>query len=138
MCNLRLQEIARELPPLRTKGLEAIAFFHSSAKRIAKAAGSRRYSLHLAADPERVTYTTYGVEESWPRLFLSTLRPAFYADWIRSMRYGFWGGIDLKLETMPADFLIDPQGSIARAYYGSHIGDHLSVDEIAQFVRSLE
>ena len=31
---------------------------------------------------------------------------------------------------LPADILIGPDGSVVRAYYGTDIGDHLSIDEI--------
>jgi hypothetical protein len=46
------------------------------------------------------------------------------------MRYGFWGGVDWQMGTMPADFLIGPDGRIVRAHYGRNFGDHLTVVEI--------
>lgn len=36
---------------------------------------------------------------------------------------------------MPAQFLITPEGRIARAYYGRDLGDFLPTSEIATFVQ---
>jgi hypothetical protein len=35
--------------------------------------------------------------------------------------------------TMPADFLVDAEGVIQKAYYGQDEGDHLSFDEMKAF-----
>jgi peroxiredoxin len=134
MCNLRLHDLAGELPRLAARGLQSVAVFHSSARRVRAAAGSRRYPLHLVADPRFALYRAYGVETSWPRMLLSFARPGFYVDWVRSMRHGFWGGVDMQMAKLPADFLIAPDGTVARAHYGRDIGDHLSLSEIETFV----
>ena len=41
---------------------------------------------------------------------MSMLLPSFYIDWIRSMRYGFWGGVDWQMGKLPADLLIGTDG----------------------------
>ena len=66
----------------------------------------------------------------WLRFLLSMLLPGFYVDWVRSMRYGFWGGVDWQMGKMPADFLIGPEGQIVKAHYGREMGDHLPVTEV--------
>jgi peroxiredoxin len=63
--------------------------------------------------------------------------PSFYVDWVRSMRYGFWGGVDWQMGEMPADFLIGPDGVIVKAHYGSNFGDHLLVQEIEATLNEL-
>ena len=111
-----------------------VGFFHSNALTVRAAAGSRPYPLHLVGDPGFTVYRAYGVETSWPRLVLSTVLPSFYVDWVRAMRHGFWGGAALQMAKMPADFLIDPEGRIAAAHYGTNIGDHLPLSTIQSFV----
>jgi len=37
---------------------------------------------------------------------------------------------------LPAEFLIGPDGTIDRAYYGKDIGDHLPIGEIDSWVES--
>jgi thioredoxin-dependent peroxiredoxin len=130
MCNLRLRDFAQQYPKLRERGLEVVAFFHSPAPKIRRNAGKQHYPFHLVPDPQFNVYRRYGVETSWLRFFLSMLLPSFYVDWIRSMRYGFWGGVAWQMGKMPADFLIGPDGRILRTHYGSEIGDHLAVQEV--------
>lgn len=130
MCNLRLRDFAQHFPRLHVRGLEVVAFFHSPAWDIRANAGKQHYPFHLVADPEFRVYRAYGVETSWPRFLLSMLLPSFYMDWIRSMRYGFWGGVDWQMGKMPADFLIEPDGRIVKAHYGRDIGDHLPVTNV--------
>jgi peroxiredoxin len=138
MCNLRLHDFAREYPRLQERGLEAVAFFHSSALRIRAHAGGRHYSFPLVADPEFRVYGSYGVETSWPRLLLSMARPSFYVDWLRSLHHRFWGGTAWQMAKMPADFLIGPDGRIVTAHYGRDIGDHLPVPRIEAYLDALE
>jgi thioredoxin-dependent peroxiredoxin len=130
MCNLRLRDFAQHYPRLHERGLEVVAFFHSSAHKIRKHAGKQHYPFHLVPDPQFHVYRSYGVETSWLRFFLSMLLPSFYVDWIRSMQYGFWGGVDWQMGKMPADFLIGPDGRILKTHYGRDIGDHLAVEEV--------
>jgi thioredoxin-dependent peroxiredoxin len=130
MCNLRLRDFAQHYPGLHERGLEVVAFFHSPAGSIRRNAGKQQYPFHLVPDPRFHVYRRYGVETSWPRFLLSMLLPSFYVDWIRSMRYGFWGGVDWQMGKLPADFLIGGDGRILKAHYGRDIGDHLSVTKV--------
>jgi thioredoxin-dependent peroxiredoxin len=130
MCNLRIHDFARSYPRLHERGLEAVAFFHSSAESISTRARKRHYPFHLVADSTFKIYRDYGVETSWPRFLLSMALPSFYVDWVRAMRLGFWGGVHWQMAKMPADFLIGPDGRIVLAHYGRDIGDHLPTSEI--------
>lgn len=134
MCLLRLHDFCLAYPRLHAKGLEAVAFFHSSADRIRTHAGDRDCPVPLGADPTFRVYRSYGVETSWPNLVLSAMRPSFYVDWVRAMGHGFWGGASWRMGTMPADFLIDATGRIVVAYYGRDIGDHLGTAAIEDFL----
>ena len=134
MCNLRLRDFALDYSRLHQRGLNVVAFFHSSAASIRAHAGGRGYSFPLVADPTFEIYRRYGVETSWPRLLLSMALPSFYVDWIRSMRHGFWGGIAWQMAKMPADFLIGSDGRIVLAHYGRDIGDHLEVAPVEGYL----
>jgi peroxiredoxin len=130
MCNLRLHDFAKEYPRLHANGLSAVAFFHSSAQAIRRNAGRRNYSFPLVADPNQQIYRAFGVRTSWAGFLKSMLLPSFYRDWIRSIRHGFWGGADLEMAKMPADFLVGPHGRLLLVHYGKDIGDHLSLADI--------
>ena len=132
MCDLRLHDFSREYPRLREMGLEVIAIFHSSPRRLRSHFGGRRLPFTIVADPSRHLYRRYGVETSWIKFLLSMLKPSFYWDWLRSMRHGFFGGVDWQLASMPADFLIGPDGTVLEVHYGRDIGDHMPVHQIEQ------
>lgn len=38
-------------------------------------------------------------------------------------------------DRLPADFMIDEQFRIVKAHYGSHLNDHITMDEIKAFTR---
>jgi thioredoxin-dependent peroxiredoxin len=130
MCNLRLHDFAKEYPRLHANGLSAVAFFHSSAQAIKRNAGRRSYVFPLVPDPNQEICRAFGVETSWPGLLKSMLLPSFYWNWIRSIRHGFWGGADIEMAKMPADFLVGPDGRLLLVHYGKDIGDHLSLADI--------
>ena len=131
MCNLRLHDFALSYPRLQaTTGLAAVAFFHSSAGAIQSHSGRANYPFPLVPDPDHRIYREFCVRTSWAGLLASMLLPRFYSDWIRSMRHGFWGGADTQMATMPADFLVGPDGRFLLVHYGRTIGDHLPLADI--------
>jgi thioredoxin-dependent peroxiredoxin len=131
MCNIRLHTLAQRFPELHNRGLEAIAFFHSTPEEIRKHAGGRQYPFAIATDPKFRVYRTYGVQTSWPRLAMALVQPSVYATFARAFAQGFRGGrMPRQLAKMPADFFIAPDGSIHTAHYGRRIDDSLSFAEI--------
>ena len=132
MCDLRLHDFAREYPALQGRGLRVLALFHSSEQRLRGHLRRRSLPFPVVADPGRAVYRRFGVETSLARLLLSALRPSFYWDWLRSMRHGYLGSFDWRMTTMPADFLIAPDGSVRIAHYGSDIGDHVPAERLAR------
>lgn len=137
MCNLRLHDFAREYPRLHANGLSAVAFFHSPAGAIRRNAGRKHYGFPLVPDPAQKIYRDFAVETSWSGFLKSMVLPGFYRDWIRSMRYGFWGGADPQMTGMPADFLVGPDGRLLLVHYGNDIGDHLPLPDIEMAIAGL-
>jgi hypothetical protein len=90
---------------------------------------------HVVADPGRELYARYGVGRSWRGLLMSMLVPSFYWRFLRATALGFWGGaVDDSMHTMPADFLVSPDGVIRLAHYGRHIGDHVPISRVVAHV----
>jgi peroxiredoxin Q/BCP len=138
MCDLRLHDFSREYPRLQAKGLQVIAFFHSSPERVQRHLRDRRLTFPVVGDSAQRVYRQYGVETSIARFLLTMLKPSFYWDWLRSMRHGYWGSADWRMATMPADFLIASDQTILRVHYGRDIGDHMPVALIEQSLEALE
>lgn len=142
ICSLHLHRFAEGHEQLTSAGLTEIAFFHSTADSL------RGYQALLPfaviADPDRVHYRQFGVAKGLravanPRAWLAGLRGQLTATQHRGdpnyagVRSGSDGETHLGL---PADFLIDPDGTIVAAHYGRHADDQWSIDELLSIHRS--
>ena len=128
ICNLHVRELARRNAEIESAGITEIVVFHSSADRL------REYQADLpfavVGDPQRNLYKEFGVEWSW--------RSLFYLDAARAALRGLRQATSLVGAVMarenrlgkPADFLIEPDGTIRACKYGAHADDQWSVDEM--------
>lgn len=131
LCNLRVHNLIEEHGRLRSLGLEMIAVFQSTAESVATHAGRQDAPFPIVADPTMELYRRFGVEARWSGLLTAgTIRGALSA-----FRRGFLPGqVEGPFQRIPADFLIAADGTIARAYYGRDISDHLDLAEIERWL----
>jgi hypothetical protein len=67
--------------------------------------------------------------------------PTVMREYIRALLAGYQPGLttsDGGITGNPADFLIDADGKIAYAHYGTHYADSLSAGQIAALRRQME
>ncbi len=134
LCNLRMRELILAHPRLQARGLTLLAVFQSPAASMAEYVGRQDAPFPLLPDPQLQHYRRWGVESRWSAL----LSPAAWGLALRAMAAGHWPGrIEGPVDRCPADFLIDAEGRIARAYYGRDIGDHLPLAEIEAWLPPL-
>ena len=132
-CNLRIHRLSEKYPDWQHRGPEAIAIFHSPAKNILKYAGKQSPPFPIIPDPGKKLYHLYGVEKSLIGMLTGMLR---IGEMIQSARKGFFHLYpENGLSTLPADFLIDEKGTIAHAYYGSDMGDHVPFEKVNSWLR---
>lgn len=129
ICSLHLREVARRHQEIADAGLREIVLFHSSADQL------REYQADLPfaviADPDRVVYTEFGVGSS----LAAVLHPRAVTAAVRGLRHtGFKGALSPGEDHagQPADFLIDPDGTVRARKYGAHADDQWSVDELLE------
>ena len=133
-CNLRVRELRQRNSDLARARVEWFAIFHSPDWRLKRYMPADSWS-HVIPDPDRRMGAAYGTTRSWLGLSLSMIVPSFYWAFLKTLAFGYWGGaIDRWFDTMPADFLIAPDGTLRLAHYGRHIVDHAGVDEILDAV----
>jgi len=128
-CNLRIHQLDQETEHFRELNLEMAAVFQSSAEKVESYAGSKGLSFPLLCDPSQGLYQTYGLTTSWWGFFggMVLKMPKMMV----AFKNGFLpGSMEGKINQMPADFLIDPNGIIQLAYYGSDLSDHVPVEQI--------
>jgi peroxiredoxin len=134
-CNLRIHQLLAEWPRWREQGLAMVAVFESPAERLHRYLDRHHAPFPLVPDPERRLYRLYGVASSWRGFFIGMthLREVLSA----VVGHGFLpGAMDGEWAMLPADFLIAPDLTVADAYYGKHIGDHIPLARIDAFTHN--
>lgn len=133
LCSLRVHYLIEHYPALRARGLEIVAIFETSPATTVRYVGSQHPPFPLIVNPQHDLYRLYGVERSfWGFItgFLFTRR----RDFRRAVRMKLGKLSDGNHLQLPADFLIAPDLTIARAYYGRDIGDHLPLSAIDAYL----
>ncbi len=137
VCSLRLWYLHQQLPALTALGLRVIGIFETSRATTLHYARDISQLMPAIADPEQAIFRLYqarrrslwgvvrGYVGRWPQV-----REA-----VRRNLGKFSDGNHLQL---PADFLLAPDLTIARAYYGRDIGDHLPFSAIQSFAEQFQ
>ncbi len=131
LCNLQVNKILRRHDELKAKGLTVIAVFQSTAASMAESVGKQAPPFALVPDPEEKLYALYGVEASLGA-FLSPRNAGRMA---KALAKGFMPGKKEGTATrVPADFLIDGEQKIKKAFYGEVIADHIPFEDVTAFL----
>jgi peroxiredoxin len=128
ICNLHIRELASRAGEIEAAGIDEVVVFHSAADRLREYVDDVPFAL--VADPERKLYKEFGVEWS--------VRSLLHADAARAAVRGIRQSTSLRGALAPtenhmgkpADFLIEPDGTIRACKYGLHADDQWSVDEL--------
>ncbi len=130
-CNLRLHRLI-EARDSFGPDFKIVTIFESPLGHLQKYAGRQRAPFPILADPQWEYYRKYGIRHSLGGMFkgmlmrFPTLMKGMFAGYIPLPVRG-------SLLTMPADFLIDENGTVQTAYYASDEGDHLALETIREF-----
>jgi len=133
ICSLHLRGFARRHDELTASGIREVAIFHASRESL------ERYHADLPfavlPDPEKQLYERYGLQTS----LSSMLHPRAMGAALVGMFSAPHNPIDAKggLLGLPADFLINSEGTILKAKYGKHGDDHWEVDDVLGFTKSI-
>lgn len=137
-CNVRIFELTQRHEEWQRHGLEVIAFFYSSQEEVDEFLKRRPRPFRIVADPQNIAYKSYGIDRSLSRKLYAVFRRL--PIWIAGMRLLGLGGTLRGLgglntnNILPADFLVDEEGSLVAVYYGKDPGDHIPLEQIARFV----
>ena len=131
-CNFRIYELTGRHAELAARGLDIVAVFSASQAEVLRFAGQRPRPFPLAADPTSDAHRIYGVERSlWRKLKAIVTRVPTL---LKGLRLVGLAGLNTG-NLMPADFLIDQNGRIVKAYYGSDAGDRIPLEQIERLLR---
>ncbi|WP_246540828.1 peroxiredoxin-like family protein [Mycobacterium spongiae] len=141
ICHLHLRSFADRHPEVSDAGITEVVFFHSPVEEL------RGYHTLLPfaviADPDRVHYREFGVETGLravadPRSWWAAMRGGTAMLHRNDPdRAGVTLGDGSTHLGLPADFLIDPDGTVVAVHYGRYADDQWSVAELLNIQRSL-
>lgn len=134
VCNLRFHELQEEVDYFKEKGLIVLAVYESSADNMIQYIESETFYATMIPNPDQSLYRLYKIDKSMGKM-------------MKGMFYGAMGKMkkgkklfkqkikqDGNASRIGADFLIDENGNIKKAYYGKYLGDHLPLVEIREFL----
>lgn len=129
-CNYRIHQLAARQSELSAAGIVVLGVMESSAEEIARYAGHNHPSLPIVADPDRTLYHLYGVRsDPWGvvslRISITFLR-AIFAGYFPKL-------VQPPSATIPIDVLVDPEGLVWEAHYGTDFADHVPFERLFTF-----
>ena len=132
VCNFRMHDILENYDQIKASGYEIIAVYESTNETLDEFLKDENVPFPIIGDSELVLYKKYRVEKSFWRTIGSIFDKKVTSNKTKGKE--LFKGKKLKkdgnLTRIPADFLIDKNGIITTAYYGSDIGDHLPLEQI--------
>ncbi len=141
ICHLHLRSFSERHQEVADAGITEMVFFHSPAEELRGYQASLPFTVF--ADPDMVQYRNFGVAKGLraiidPRSWSAAVRG--FASARRHRGDPNYSGVGLSDGTthlgLPADFLIDPDGTVVAAHYGSHADDQWSVDQLLELQSS--
>lgn len=133
-CNFRIYELTGRHAELSARGLDIVAVFSASQAEVLRFAGQRPRPFPLAADPTSSAHQIYGIERSlWRKLKAIVTRVPTL---LKGLRLVGLAGLNTG-NLMPADFLIDQNGRIVKAYYGRDAGDRIPLDQVERLLPAI-
>jgi len=128
ICNTHLHSVTQRLDEIKTAGIREVVFFHSTAQLLRDYQEALPYDV--IPDPDRTVYREFGVEKSWKAILNPKVLSSVAKGFAQQSGKGTIGTATESHLGLPADFLIDTDGTVLAAKYGEHGADQWSVDEL--------
>lgn len=126
ICELRLARLALRADSLKAANTRVILVYESDAATMRQYLVDKDLPFTFIADPEGALYDLFGLEKSFTKTMLG---------FVNGAGKKIKAGKKLQTQEVPrenaektritADFILDEQGVVQRAYYGKYLGDHL-------------
>lgn len=137
-CNLAIYRLTQMAPDLEAQGVKVVCFVQSNRENIIHNVINRhdpKPPFTIVPDPNKIIYGLYAVEENALKYFTS-LRKA--PEWIySSYKLHFkQPEVDGSVTLVPAQFLIDADGTLIKVHYGTDYADDMTYSEIKAAIAS--
>lgn len=137
-CNLAIYRLTQMAPDLEAQGIKVVCFVQSTQEDIKKNVIDRhdpKPPFTIVPDPNKEIYSLFGVEESALKYFTSLRQ---LPEWIYSSYTLHFKQpeVDGSVTLVPAQFLIDADGTIIKVHYGTDYADDMTFSEIKDAIAS--
>ncbi len=133
-CNRRLHHIMGLNYRLLQTGIKLVFLFESSNEKLIQSPFHKGVQpWPLIGDPEKKIYHLYGVEQSTTKALSTLYKSNIFKAIKETKELNLKHDNDATLNLIPADFFIDKDFKIVKAHYGSHMDDHVNIDELKKF-----
>lgn len=133
VCNLRVAQMRKKHANLADEGnLQILAIFHSPMSTLESYVGKQDLPFPLLSDKDERVYKSYHVKASFFSWLFFQIFCCFKILYASARGYQI-GRCDGNWFTLPADFLIDEEGTIQDTYYASRIDEHMPMTRIESF-----
>lgn len=129
-CNVYVYELIRHYEQLARRGVEVIVLYNATQEAVWRFVAGRPRPFPIIADAPSIAFRACGVERSWWGKLRGLVLHA--PTFLRGLRMVGMAGLNANA-TMPADFLIDGDGTVVEAHYGADPGDHIPFRRIEAF-----
>jgi peroxiredoxin len=137
VCNLWVHTTAKRAPAWREAGLDVIAIFESSASRLREQFDARRPPFAVLADPDGAVHEAYGSRSDAARVQRIVSEGSAHEVLTRAAEAGFPTIAEegSNFFRLPAEVLVDRDGTVALAHVAEDVANHLPEDVITRFSR---
>ena len=133
ICNVRMHELMSTYDSLSKQNVEMIVVYESSKENLRKYLDDTSLPFRMIADPDAKLYALYGVGHSMGKVMRGMMNGAIKKAKLGEKLYKRKLKRDGTMSRIEADFLINPDGTIATAHYDRYLGDDLPLATIRAF-----
>ena len=140
LCAIHLDDIKEVIVEAQTAGMQVLLVYESKPEEFnEKKSGAtvellKSVNVPMISDPDRRIYSSFRTQRNSFKLFSTKIPITQFKAWRRNFKQTAIAG---SLGQLPAHFIIDENGMIELAHYGTNMTDHVSVETIRDLVRGL-
>lgn len=135
LCKEKVSELAELYSTMGDSNIELIVVVDGTQTRIENFVKRNNIPFHLVGDKEKKIYKLYGLSSG---TFAQVVSPSVLKS---SIRATFKGHIHGRFEgdefQLPGDFIVDGDGKIVFAHYGTNIADSIKAEVLMKKLKEL-
>lgn len=134
VCNLQYHQLSENAGYFKEKGLVILSVYESSAKSMKEYLEGEELFSVMIPDSSLDLYKLYDVERNTGKLMKGIFNGAIGKAKKGKKLFSKKMQQDGNTDRINAEFFIDENGTVTKAHYGRYLGDHLTIEEIKEWI----